>query len=961
MTIDSDEEVEPELDSDVEEGAEGSPPTTQPQKGKQGNEGKRKQAKATAASDAAKSNGGGSAAARDKRKADLDADFAFDADDPATMNDWVQKGWDFRGAIQKLADVKSTSSSRAGTALEERIAAKRGELKHLRRAAKKSSRDADTATTATADVENDETEEGGSVAAWSSSEGSDSGSDDDYGRAVSNVADAAGGTDDAEESAGDDSDGDDDDDNAASIPEEADAIRDYGMHQKPAADVNADADADAAGDGDDDGADTDDGGEGADANDAPARRSPKKGRGEKKDKEGEDDEETREERRAREFFEEPEEYAGTVPLPFQALNLSRPILRAIESMGFVAPTPVQERAIPYGLAGRDMCVSAATGSGKTAAFLLPVLERLLYRPRSAPATRVLVVTPTRELAVQVHSMGEALARFTDIRCCLITGGAKNLRSQEAELRGRPDIVVCTPGRMVDHLTNSHGVHLDDLEILVLDEADRLLELGFQDEVAALIKSCPRGRQSMLFSATMNTKVDELVRLSLNKPMRVKADPVNQVAQRLVQEFVRIRKSREVDREAILLSLLCRTFTTRTIVFFDTKAQAHRAMLVLGMAGVAAAELHGNLTMAQRLEAMERFKAGDVHVLVATDLAARGLDIAASRFLLPSHFLAVHTVINYEMPRTRDTYIHRVGRTARAGCGGRSVTLIGEDRRLVMKEVLRTRDDNAEVKSRSVPQSVIDHYRSKVEEMEDSVAAIIREERVEREHKVAEMEINKASNLLEHREEIMARPPRDWITSAKRKAEVADAATAKAKGGDGDGGGSGDLAATRKKAAADAEKDKGEKGNKKGKEKHRLTRKKRRRLEAAAADAAEATAAAEEGGAKPPTAASMKGLAKKAKREAREQEHVYKDRPAGAVRGSKRKLDVGDGGLFDADLWDSKRAKADGADKVGKAGKAGDDEPASRYKFTDFDPNRRLNRKGKPSVNKFKSKAKFKRR
>jgi ATP-dependent RNA helicase DDX27 len=187
-------------------------------------------------------------------------------------------------------------------------------------------------------------------------------------------------------------------------------------------------------------------------------------------------------------------------------------------MGYSQPTPIQALAIPVLLQGKDVCGSARTGSGKTAAFMLPILERLLYRNVRVPLTRVLVLSPTRELATQIHSMTEQLAQFTDIRACLAVGGLAT-KAQEAVLRQRPDIVVATPGRIIDHLRNSVAIHLEDLEILVLDEADRLLELGFEAEMQEIVKMAPRGRQTMLFSATMSEDVKKLAALSLNRPVR----------------------------------------------------------------------------------------------------------------------------------------------------------------------------------------------------------------------------------------------------------------------------------------------------------------------------------------------------------------------------------------------------------------------------------------------------------
>jgi ATP-dependent RNA helicase DDX27 len=262
----------------------------------------------------------------------------------------------------------------------------------------------------------------------------------------------------------------------------------------------------------------------------------------------------------------------------------------------------------------------------------------------------LILLPTRELAAQCIGMMETFAKFTNITSALITGGTKNTNSQAAELRTRPDLVVATPGRLLDHVTNSPGITLDDIEFLCLDEADRLLDLGFQDEIMELVKTCPVQRQTLLFSATLNhAKVDDLVRLSLKNPVRVRIGETEPL-QRLVQEFIRIRAGNEgVHREAVLLALLSRTFQRNCIVFFDRKATAHRLMIICGLMGISCAELHGNLTQPQRLSALEAFRKGEVNILLATDLAARGLDIDS-----------IETVINFEMPSQLDVYTHRIG-------------------------------------------------------------------------------------------------------------------------------------------------------------------------------------------------------------------------------------------------------------------------------------------------------------
>jgi ATP-dependent RNA helicase DDX27 len=446
------------------------------------------------------------------------------------------------------------------------------------------------------------------------------------------------------------------------------------------------------------------------------------------------------------FFEE-------APLPlsdvnFTDMNLSRPLLKAVHVIGYENPTPIQAATVPMALLGKDICACAATGTGKTAAFLLPILERLLFRPTHNQVSRILILVPTRELAIQVHSVGKALAKHTNVEFCLATGGLDS-RGQEAMLRKHPDIIIATPGRLVDHLHNAPSFNLSTIEILVLDEADRMLDEHFQDQMHEIIQHCPKKRQTMLFSATMTDKVEELAAVSLNHPVRLFVDRNTDTADNLQQEFVRIRTKREGDREAIVTALCSRTFKGQCLVFLQTKALAHRMRIIFGLLGLQAAELHGNRTQLQRIEALKLFKEDKVDFLLATDLAARGLDIDG-----------VKTVINYNMPPTVKQYIHRVGRTARAGRSGRSVSLVGESERKMLKEVVKRAKVPA--KSRVVPQDVVIRYRDQIRKLAVEIKSILKEEKEERELRCTEMEMNKARNLLDHNKEIFSRPPRTWI-------------------------------------------------------------------------------------------------------------------------------------------------------------------------------------------------------
>jgi ATP-dependent RNA helicase DDX27 len=299
------------------------------------------------------------------------------------------------------------------------------------------------------------------------------------------------------------------------------------------------------------------------------------------------------------FSSDPTTTDTAVATTFASMNLSRQLLRSLTALNLTTPTPIQARAIPLALLGRDILGSAVTGSGKTAAFLIPILERLTYRDRGkgGQACRVLILCPTRELAVQCESVGKALAENggLDVRFALLVGGL-SLAAQAHTLRTLPDILIATPGRLIDHLTNTPSFTLSALDVLVIDEADRMLEAGFTDELEEIIKNCPRGRQTMLFSATMTDSVDELVKLSLERPIRVFVDPKRNTAQGLTQEFVRIRT--DDTRSPALVALCKRTVRERCIIFFRSKALAHQMRVVFGLCGLKAAELHGNLTQEQ---------------------------------------------------------------------------------------------------------------------------------------------------------------------------------------------------------------------------------------------------------------------------------------------------------------------------------------------------------------------------
>jgi ATP-dependent RNA helicase RhlE len=348
------------------------------------------------------------------------------------------------------------------------------------------------------------------------------------------------------------------------------------------------------------------------------------------------------------------------------------LLRAVTDLGFTEPTPVQIAAIPAALAGRDVLASAATGSGKSAAFGLPLISALADLPKGK--TRALILAPTRELAAQIAEHLAALARHTKVRVAAVYGGV-GFAAQVSAFRRGTDIIVATPGRLLDHLTQGTA-SLDGISLLVLDEADRMLDMGFLPDVRRVLKRIPTQRQTLFFSATIPPAIALLAKDMLKDPVRVDLAPKgNAPASGITQTIYTIDQPRKVD---LLLELLKDNNIFSAIAFTRTKARANRLAAALAKHNVPSERIHGDRSQAQRTRALEEFKRGKYRILVATDIAARGIDV-----------VALGHVINYDVPMVPEDYVHRVGRTARAQATGDAITFVAPDEEKYFAQIEKT--------------------------------------------------------------------------------------------------------------------------------------------------------------------------------------------------------------------------------------------------------------------------------
>jgi ATP-dependent RNA helicase RhlE len=376
-------------------------------------------------------------------------------------------------------------------------------------------------------------------------------------------------------------------------------------------------------------------------------------------------------------------------ISFDALGVAEPILRALAAEKYTTPTPIQARAIPALLAGRDLLGIAQTGTGKTAAFGIPLLQKLStgHVPPGAKEARALILAPTRELAVQIEQSLRTYGRFLNLRMAVILGGVNQNSQVRAMARG-VDILVATPGRLLDLVQQKH-VRLDKVECFIVDEADRMLDMGFIRDVRRLVAVLPRKRQSMLFSATMPDDIVKLTHDMLHQPERVEVAPQGKTADRIAQKlyFVPMPQKRQ-----LLSHLLEDTAMNRVIVFTRTKHGANRVAEHLSRGGVVAEAIHGNKSQNARQRALEMFRSGKARVLVATDIAARGIDIDD-----------ISHVVNFELPNEPESYVHRIGRTARAGGEGIALSFCDASERGCLRDIERLIRQKIEVVPHDLPE------------------------------------------------------------------------------------------------------------------------------------------------------------------------------------------------------------------------------------------------------------------
>ncbi|EUD64646.1 adenosinetriphosphatase [Plasmodium inui San Antonio 1] len=470
------------------------------------------------------------------------------------------------------------------------------------------------------------------------------------------------------------------------------------------------------------------------------------------------------------------------------LYISRPFLKVLYEDKFNNPTFIQRDVIPLALEGKSILANSETGSGKTLAFVLPILERLLHSPnikmRSYNQSRIcvtksLILLPTRELALQCYDVVKSMTKYVSITYSLFCGGI-DVKQQEYEYKKKKDIFICTPGRILDLLLNSSSDFINYLEVVVFDEADKLLELGFKEECLKVLDVCKFKKQILFFSATLTRDIKDLANFSLKNPIFIQSGVDNRkvdakgevipscisnkkilksfkISEKLNQEFVNIVN--EKYRRAALLHLCSNVYKNHAIIFFKTKKETHLMYLIFSLFNFKCAELHGSLTQKKRIESILKFKKNEVDFLLCTELASRGLDI--------DHILYV---INYNLPSNVIKYVHRIGRTARIGKDGTASTLYRPNEKTDVKKIIKglKKSKNTKIFRRNISTDSISHWDNLLRKKKKQINEMIKEEKENKEIDKATKSIKKIKNLIQFKDEIMSRPPREWFLTNKEK-------------------------------------------------------------------------------------------------------------------------------------------------------------------------------------------------
>ena len=433
---------------------------------------------------------------------------------------------------------------------------------------------------------------------------------------------------------------------------------------------------------------------------------------------------------------------------FDKLGLSDSLLKAVKVAGYTKSTLIQEKAIPAILSGKDVMAAAQTGTGKTAGFTLPLLQLLNWKKKTTPyEIRALVLTPTRELAAQVKESIEKYGANEKLKYGVVFGGV-NINPQKQKLKTGLDILIATPGRLLD-LNQQQSVKFNELEVLVLDEADRMLDMGFIKDIRRVLRLMPERRQNLMFSATFSNEIRQLAKTICQKPIEIDVAPRNSTVKLISQKLFKVEKTRKTD----LLCALVSSTSEQALVFIRTKYGANNLVKKLHRNNVSAAAIHGNRSQAQRTKALDMFKNDEVQVLVATDIAARGIDIDQ----LP-------TVINFDLPQVPEDYVHRIGRTGRAGTSGNAISLVSAEEKKQLRDIER-------VIKKSIPEADIAEYRSLLSLQESNKKPSLelppheRQEREEKRKRHRRRRKNPNRNTNAHKR-------KKTSTSTKRPREVA---------------------------------------------------------------------------------------------------------------------------------------------------------------------------------------------